>query len=79
MAWMSKTSMPEVRGGGGDVCFCDSGTPEVVERARTVTSENHGPVGKGLHRKTIWIKLNGEMIINSELSNKYEVFDNVWN
>ena len=75
---MSKTSMPEVGGGGGNVCFCDGETPEVVERARTVTSENHGPAGKSLHKETRWVKFNGAIVIDGKLTNRNKIFDNMW-
>lgn len=67
---MAKTSMPEVGGGDGDVSFGDSGGRKVVERAGTVTSENHDPAGKSLHRKAKGIKFNCTIIINGELTNR---------
>ena len=68
---MSKTSVPEIEGVGGDMSFGYVGALDVVERARAVTSEDHGPAGKGLHRKANWIKLNSTIIIKSELTNRY--------
>ena len=56
MAWMSKTSVPEIEGVGGNMGFGYVGAPDVLERARAVTSEDHGPTGKGLHGKTSGIK-----------------------
>jgi hypothetical protein len=50
-----------------------------VQRTRTIASKNHGPGEKILHRKTIRIKLNGTIIIDSELPNGNKIFDNIRN
>jgi hypothetical protein len=50
-----------------------------VQWAGTIASKNHGPGEKILHRKTIRIKLDRTIIIDSELSNRNQIFDNVRN
>ena len=71
--------MRKVEGVGGGVGFSCRRALEGVEGARAITSENHGPAGKSLHRKTMGIKFNGAIISDSELTNRYEVFDYVRN
>jgi hypothetical protein len=71
--------MPEAVGDGGEEGGSVGGWADSVERTRAVTSENHDPAGKSLHRKTKTIKLDGVMIIDTELTNRYEIFDDLWN
>jgi hypothetical protein len=79
VAVVSEAAMPEVVGDGGEECSGIGRWIDGVERAWTVTSENHDPAGKGLHRKTKTIKFNGAVIIDAELTNRYEIFDDLWN
>ena len=75
---MSKTEVPKVGGGGGDVGVGDVGVVEGVEGPGVVTSENHGPAGKSLHRETRWVKFNGAIVIDGKLTNRDKIFDNMW-
>jgi hypothetical protein len=67
MAWscagVSKAAMPEVVGDGGEEDGNGGRSVDGVERTLAVTSENHGPTGKSLHRKPKTIKFDGAMII----------------
>jgi hypothetical protein len=72
---VSKEAMPEVGRDGGEVADSVGGWVDGVERTRAVTSENHDPAGKSLHRKTKTVKFDGVMIIDIELTNIYEIFD----
>jgi hypothetical protein len=50
-----------------------------VERTGAIASKHHGPGEKILHRETIRVKLNGTMVIDSELPNRNQIFNNVRN
>lgn len=79
MAGLSKAAMPEVVVDGGEECGSVGRWVDGVERTWTVISENHDPAGKSLHRKIKTIKFNGAMVIDIELTNIYEIFDDLWN
>jgi hypothetical protein len=48
-----------------------------IQWSGTIASKNHGPGEKILHRKTIRVKLDRTGIIDSELPNRNQIFDNV--
>jgi hypothetical protein len=50
-----------------------------VEWTGAIASKHHGPGEKILHRETIRVKLNGTMVIDSELPNRNQIFNNVRN
>jgi hypothetical protein len=79
VAGVSKAAIPEVVGDGGEEGGSVGRWVDGVERTQTVTSENHDSAGKSLHRKTKMIKFDGAMIIDTELTNIYEIFDDLWN
>jgi hypothetical protein len=48
-----------------------------VEWTGAIASKHHGPCEKILHRETIRIKLNGTIIIDGELPNINQIFNNI--
>jgi hypothetical protein len=52
---------------------------EGVEWAGAIASKNHGLGEKILHSETERVKFNGAKIIDSELTNRNKVFDNMRN
>ena len=79
VAGVSEAAMPKVGGDGGEEGGSVGGCVDGVERTRTVTSENDGPAGKSLHRETKTIKFDGAIIIDTELTNRDEIFYNLGN
>ena len=71
--------MPKVGGDGGEEGGSRGRWIDGVEGTRTVTSEDHDPARKSLHRKPKTIKFNGTRIINAELANGDEGFDYLGN
>jgi hypothetical protein len=76
---MAESTMPKVWMVGDVEGDMVEGLTERVERTGAIASNDHGPGEKILHRKTIWVKLDRTIIINSELSDRNKVFDDVRN
>ncbi|KAK9138001.1 hypothetical protein Sjap_008595 [Stephania japonica] len=50
-----------------------------IEIPRAIAHENHVLMTKVLHRETKWIKLNRAIVIFSELTNRYTIFNEMGN
>ena len=76
---MAETLMPQRSGssekgvGSGWCCSSDG-----VQVSITIAAKNHAPRPGVLHRKTKGIKLNGTIVIASELTNGKKVANNGW-
>jgi hypothetical protein len=76
---MSEPLVPEVPANGGESCW--NGCPGAEERVQitiTIGAKKKGLGSEVLHGKTKRVKLDGYIIVASELSNRYKVFDYVW-
>jgi hypothetical protein len=80
-SWVAETTMPGVGGGGGDQDGrsrrAGGRRAERVEGPGAVTSDEWGPGGQILHRKTRRVKLNGTGIVGSEPTNRKEIVSDV--
>jgi hypothetical protein len=76
VAGMSKAAMPKLEGGCGEESL-SFWWAEGVEGSRTIASKNHGLGEKMLHSETERVKLNRAKFIDSKLSNRNKIFNNV--
>ena len=75
MSWVAKATVPEFGGVVDGVGFRAWSLEHRVEGSGAIAAKDHGPGRKSLHRKTKGIKLDGAKIVSSELTNRYEIFD----
>ena len=76
---MTQTTMPDVEGDSDDVVFGWWWWTYGVEWSGAIASKNRGPSRKCLHRKTPRVKLNINIIISCELTNREKILDYVRN
>jgi hypothetical protein len=76
MTRVTEATMPNIVRGG---CCGESTERRVLERIklpRTIASKKFTPRKKVPHRKTKRIKIDGAIIISSELTNRDKIFNN---
>jgi hypothetical protein len=76
MTKVSKTLMPKRRRGRCKEYRCRR--VQRVEGPGAVTSDDLAPSGKILHRTAKGVKFHAAVVINSKLTNRNEVFNEVW-
>ena len=70
---MTKTVMPEVGGDGDAGVWSGRCSRDGVKITSTIVAKHHASGRDILDRKTKWVKLNGNIVIASEGTNRDEI------